>query len=58
MNLDEWPNCAVKDCPNKCCLRLQSRYCWPHTPGTPQQAIDNLRETEPALFSQTEAMPC
>lgn len=44
---DAWPKCAVPACQNKCCLRLQSKYCWPHTPGTPQQAADNLRETEP-----------
>lgn len=28
---DAWPNCAVPGCTNKCCLRLHSKYCWPHT---------------------------
>lgn len=31
---DAWPKCAVPACENKCCLRLGSKYCWPHTPGT------------------------
>jgi hypothetical protein len=35
MNWDEWPKCAVPACQNKCCLRLRSKYCWPHTPGSP-----------------------
>jgi len=46
---DEWPKCAVPACQLKCCLRLRSRYCWPHTPGTMQEARDNLRETEPVV---------
>lgn len=28
-----WPDCAIKACPNKCCLALDSVYCFPHTPG-------------------------
>lgn len=28
-----WPDCAVDGCPNKCCLALDSIYCFPHTPG-------------------------
>lgn len=28
---DAWPNCAIPGCPNKCCLRLESKYCHPHT---------------------------
>lgn len=41
-----WPKCAVVPCQNKCFRRLHSKYCWPHTPGTPEQALENLRETE------------
>jgi len=41
-----WPWCAVPGCDNKCCLALDSKYCWPHTPGTPEQALANLKETE------------
>ena len=26
-----WPMCPIKDCPNRICLRLVSKYCWPHT---------------------------
>lgn len=29
----KWPKCAIPACQNKCCLRLNSIYCWPHTPG-------------------------
>ena len=43
---EAWPWCAVPGCGNKCCRALQSQYCWPHTPGTPEQAAQNLRETE------------
>lgn len=43
---DAWPACAVKGCQNKSCLSLNSRYCWPHTSGTPEQALENLMETE------------
>lgn len=32
--LGEWPNCEIADCPNKCCLHLNSPRCWPHTVGT------------------------
>jgi hypothetical protein len=48
MNWDEWPKCAVPACQNKCCLRLRSKYCWPHTPGSPDEARANLLETDPA----------
>ncbi len=29
--LDNWADCAITGCPNKCCLRLNSKYCFPHT---------------------------
>lgn len=28
-----WPDCAVSGCPNQACLRKNSPFCWPHTPG-------------------------
>lgn len=28
-----WPNCRVLGCPNKCCLALNSWFCFPHTKG-------------------------
>jgi hypothetical protein len=31
MNYEDWPNCIVTGCPNKCCLRLRSDKCYPHT---------------------------
>ena len=33
MRLSEWPDCLIPSCPNKCCLALDSSYCWPHTKG-------------------------
>ncbi len=42
-----WPDCAVPECPNKCCLRLNSKYCWPHTSaGSWPDVLDSLRESE------------
>jgi hypothetical protein len=43
-HLKLWPNCAVPDCPNKCCLRLRSEFCYPHTKGLPLQT--QRRKTE------------
>jgi hypothetical protein len=34
-DLQYWPNCAIADCPNKACLHLDSKFCWPHTVGMP-----------------------
>lgn len=28
-----WPDCVIDGCPNKCCLALDSVFCFPHTPG-------------------------
>jgi hypothetical protein len=39
MNYESWPDCAISGCPNKCCLRLNSKYCWPHTPGLDQKEV-------------------
>ena len=43
-----WPKCAVSSCQNKSCLRLNSIYCWPHTPGQEleQEDLDLLEEEE------------
>jgi hypothetical protein len=49
-----WAKCAVPACQNKCCLSLRSKYCWPHTPGTSQDARDNLLETEPQTAAALE----
>lgn len=40
--MEVWDNCAVADCPNKCCLRLGSEKCWPHTVGAPFNWQDGL----------------
>ena len=55
MNLDEWPKCAVAPCPNKCCLRLHSKYCWPHTPGVrPGEVEESLAAEEADLCALIE----
>ncbi len=28
---EEWPRCIIPDCTNKCCLRLNSPFCYPHS---------------------------
>jgi hypothetical protein len=28
-----WPDCVIDGCPNKCCLALDSIFCFPHTAG-------------------------
>ena len=33
IDLENWPDCAVKGCKHKSCLRLKSIYCYPHTLG-------------------------
>lgn len=33
IDISDWPDCAVEGCPNKCCLALDSVFCFPHTPG-------------------------
>ena len=43
MDVNDWPDCAIEGCTNKCCLRLKSRFCWPHTPGAdPKEVRDSL----------------
>lgn len=49
---ERWPKCAISACRNKSCLRLRSKYCWPHTPGGAADARQNLRETESIASSQ------
>lgn len=39
---EAWPKCALSSCQNKSCLRLNSKYCWPHTPGSTDEALENL----------------
>ena len=31
MEFKDWPDCEVNGCFNKCCLSLNSKYCWDHT---------------------------
>ena len=50
MNWEDWPKCAIPACPLKCCLRLNSIYCWPHTPGVdPKEVAESLATEEEEL---------
>jgi hypothetical protein len=54
--LKGWPGCAVPDCPNKCCKRLDSPYCWPHTVGVSiTWAEDMPIEQSESLSTEIEA---
>lgn len=45
-----WPDCAVRGCPNKSCLRLSSKYCWPHIPGSdPEEVAEKSLRAEREL---------
>ncbi len=33
MDFEDWPDCTVAECLNKCCLALDSPNCFPHTEG-------------------------
>ena len=57
--LFDWPNCQVPDCPNLCCRRLNSVFCWPHTvngvnsPCHPtKEQIEAIPENERAYFTR------
>ena len=40
-----WPDCAVPGCDKRACLRLDSKYCWAHTPGVmTDEVAEALRE--------------
>ena len=45
IDLGNWPNCSVPDCPNKCCLALNSEKCHPHTTGKPAVIKDEILTT-------------
>jgi len=40
-----WPMCPIKGCPNRICLRLASKYCWPHT-GSGKGQAELMRDLE------------
>lgn len=43
---EAWPWCAIQACGNKCCLRLNSIYCWPHTKGLDNDEVMASLEDE------------
>lgn len=49
----KWPKCAVSACQNKCCLRLNSIYCWPHTPGAMTEEDEETLLEEDDSFEDT-----
>lgn len=41
INVDWWEDCALEGCTNKRCLRLGSKYCFPHSmsSSTPEEIV-------------------
>lgn len=56
----DWPDCIVPGCTNKCCLRLNSDKCWPHTTGAPldHDSTEIEREIYEIGIEHEEADPC
>lgn len=47
---DEWPDCAIDGCEYKCCLALESVYCFRHTPGS--DAVKHIKiDARNSLYS-------
>ena len=36
----DWPFCVEFGCMNRCCLALNSVYCWPHTQHLATRAVE------------------
>jgi hypothetical protein len=51
-----WPHCAVPGCLNKVCLRLNSNYCWDHTPGLMTEEVDESLRAQ-AETQEAESAP-
>lgn len=55
MELEDWPDCQIEGCQNKCCLALNSQFCFPHTEGNTHvkhmkidaQHVQTVRDGEP-----------
>jgi len=54
--LGAWPDCARRGCPNKCCLALHSRYCWPQTRG-PQRSLEEIIAARDLIAPELEQEP-
>lgn len=54
MKLDEWPDCPVEGCANKVCLRLKSKYCFPHTMSETNHAelLEQMRKRAMQRFKE------
>lgn len=55
LTLNQWPDCPVAGCENKCCLRLESPYCYPHSIRPQDEVIKQLdriadNTLEPVLY--------
>ena len=49
-----WPMCPIKNCPNRICLSLGSKYCWPHT-GSGKGQTEFISELSELPENMTEA---
>ena len=41
LKMKSWPDCLIPSCPNKCCLALESPYCYPHSFTELQRASES-----------------
>jgi hypothetical protein len=59
MDIKDWPKCAVPACLNRCCLKLNSKYCWSHTPLNDATEVGNslfveeLRDLEEGSYGSS-----
>lgn len=54
--LIDWPDCVVPGCRRKCCLRLHSRKCYPHTLGLDEVSAKAIVDGT-ALLADKECSP-
>jgi hypothetical protein len=38
VDMTKWPDCKKPGCKNKCCLLLESEFCYPHS-NRPQDLV-------------------
>ena len=51
---EEWADCIVPGCPNRCCKALGSDKCFPHTEGDPHIKRLKIAMNRVAAFGESE----
>lgn len=54
MDYDDWPDCPIEGCVYKCCLALDSIYCFHHTPGNKYVKLIKIDMRNLALIDELE----